>query len=115
MTTELTERLEDIRKRAEKATPGPWDAVSLEIALESNEWMQGDNNTNDSIFMAAARADIPFLLDLVESIRAQTLEQAARVCDEYPQRDPAEDGSGYWAAEECAKTICALITQPPKE
>ncbi|MCA0214570.1 MAG: hypothetical protein LCH79_15500 [Proteobacteria bacterium] len=30
---------------------------------------------------------------------------AVKVCEEYPQRDPAEDGSGYWAANECADAI----------
>lgn len=35
------------------------------------------------------------------------LERAAKVADEYPQRDPAEDGNGYWAAWEIAKTIRA--------
>ena len=32
-------------------------------------------------------------------------ERCAKVCDEYPQRDPAEDGNGYWAAAECAAAI----------
>ena len=37
--------------------------------------------------------------------RAYQAEQDAKVCDEYPRRDPAEDGSGYWAAEDCAAAI----------
>jgi hypothetical protein len=32
-------------------------------------------------------------------------ERCAKLCDEYPQRDPGEDGNGYWAAAECAATI----------
>ena len=34
-------------------------------------------------------------------------EECAQVADEYPNRDPAEDGNGYWAAEEIAKAIRA--------
>jgi len=36
------------------------------------------------------------------------IEAAAKVCDEYPQRDPAEDGNGYWAANNCADAIRQL-------
>lgn len=36
------------------------------------------------------------------------LGECQRVCDDYPTRDPAEDGSGYWAAAECADRIRAL-------
>lgn len=32
-------------------------------------------------------------------------EACAKVADEYPKRDPAEDGNGYWAAEEIAAAI----------
>lgn len=38
----------------------------------------------------------------------QMQEACAKICDEYPLRDPAEDGNGYWAAEECTKAIRAL-------
>lgn len=39
------------------------------------------------------------------------LEAAAKVCDGYPQRDPAEDRDGYWAAEECAEAIRNLMDE----
>lgn len=32
-------------------------------------------------------------------------EECAKVCDEYPRRDPAEDGNGYWATQDCAAAI----------
>lgn len=41
-------------------------------------------------------------------VQAHTQEQCAKVCDDYPKRDPAEDGNGYWAAEECAAAIRAM-------
>ena len=40
------------------------------------------------------------------------IEDAAKVCDEYPQRDPAEDGNGYWAAENCYNAIRQLLISP---
>jgi hypothetical protein len=52
--------------------------------------------------------------ELLDAAIDVALEEAAKVCDDYPKRDPAEDGNGYWAAEECAAAIRALIT-PGKE
>ena len=40
--------------------------------------------------------------------RRAALEEAAGVCDDYPKCDPAEDGNGYWAAENCAAAIRVL-------
>ena len=34
--------------------------------------------------------------------------------DAYHITSPAEDGSGYWAAAECAEQIRALPLEPPK-
>ena len=45
---------------------------------------------------------------LLAAERERVIEGCAAVCDEYPRRDPAEDGNGYWAAEECAAAIRAL-------
>ena len=39
--------------------------------------------------------------------RAEEREACAQLADAYPQRDPAEDGNGYWAAEEIAAAIRA--------
>jgi hypothetical protein len=36
---------------------------------------------------------------------AQQRETDAKLCDEYPLRDPAEYGNAYSAATECAKAI----------
>mgnify|MGYP001497766092 CR=1 FL=1 len=49
----------------------------------------------------------PIALALVEAER-RGIERAAEVADRYPERDPAEDGSGYWAAEEIAAAIRKL-------
>jgi len=35
-------------------------------------------------------------------------KSAAKVCADYHKRDPAQDGNGYWAAENCYETIRQL-------
>ena len=48
--------------------------------------------------------------DIDEAVKeavAEEREACAKVADTYPQRDPAEDGNGYWAAEEIAAAIRA--------
>ena len=46
---------------------------------------------------------------LTGAVAAEAAKQQARkdakICREYPKRDPAEDGNGYWAADDCAKAI----------
>ena len=44
----------------------------------------------------------------LEAYKDGVLEEAAGVADNYPDRDPGEDGNGYWAAEEIAKAIRAM-------
>jgi len=132
MNPDLTKRLEEIGKRAEKATPGPWewsyhpshhdDVIALEGTIngigqdvllctsdEDEAW--GEISPEDDSFIAHARQDIPFLLDLVESIRARTLEEAAKIAETYGGQlealRPTYDG--------IAAKIRALITQPPPD
>lgn len=69
--TEITE----IRKRAERATPGPWHvspvgevrAPSPWNGLLMGTWATGDNGP-DAKFVAHAREDIPALLDTIEEL-----------------------------------------------
>jgi hypothetical protein len=51
-----SDRLQEIRERVEKATPGPWQPTDEELA---------DYRKADQYFIAASRADIPYLLQLV--------------------------------------------------
>lgn len=44
----------------------------------------------------------------------EALEAAAKVADEYPLRDPGEDGNGYWAAEEIAAAILDIPVAEPE-
>ena len=41
----------------------------------------------------------------VAEARREERERCARIAETYPHRDPAEDGNGYWAAEEIAAAI----------
>ena len=41
----------------------------------------------------------------IEHFARLVAERCAGICEDYPSRDPAEDGSGYWAADECANAI----------
>lgn len=67
-------RLEEIKARADAATPGPWDnETDWEYVCPSNEGEDappicGDCNRRDSTFIAHARADIPWLLESVKDL-----------------------------------------------
>lgn len=66
--------------------------------------------------MKMPKIDVEALWQLAERTRPNSgstyyqfarliLEEAAKACEEYPKRDPSEDGNGYWAAENCAAAI----------
>jgi hypothetical protein len=54
------ERLKEIRKREQAATPGPW-------------WVSPSDEGADAQFMAHARTDIPDLLSEVERLKVELL------------------------------------------
>jgi hypothetical protein len=72
------------------------DLAAINAAIAALPEHHHDNPLlrRDAIFLVGKRAG---------------LEQAAKACEDYPMRDPAEDGNGYWAAEECAAAIRALL------
>jgi hypothetical protein len=53
-------------------------------------------------------ADAKFVSQAITVAVNEALEMAAKECENYPKRDPAEDGSGYWASENCAEAIRKL-------
>jgi hypothetical protein len=63
-----SDRLQEIRERVEKATPGPWQPTDEELA---------DYRKADQYFIAASREDIPYLLQLVTEQR-EVLDSAVR-------------------------------------
>lgn len=70
-------RLDEIRQRLAKTTPGPWwydgrDLFSQEQG--THHWdllipMEGIPSREDGDFIARAREDVEFLLDLVERLK----------------------------------------------
>lgn len=82
------QRLNEIERRANAATPGPWTAASRDVSgrLDSNErsglgWeLDGPPEPDlrgqfargeDALFLAHARADIPDLIAEVRRLRAE--------------------------------------------
>jgi hypothetical protein len=61
-----------------------------------------EDGPNDII--SAFASDI---LELINGAISSEREACAKVADGYKQRDPAEDGSAYWASEEIASAIRA--------
>lgn len=71
--------LSAIAERAEKATPGPWEAISVG-GIQSDYGVQREGTKGDPIvggwlwreeaeFIAAARTDVPALLEEVQRLR----------------------------------------------
>jgi len=82
----ITTDLDAIRARVDKATAGPWARPSWNPkAVMSADWAveEGDpenrapfsmtysHSETDAEFIAHAREDVPFLLDLVDELRRQ--------------------------------------------
>ncbi len=89
MTADTTADLAAIRARCEAATPGPWWTEDRDERLDVHA-PYGDAPTLliertlpwDGPFIAHARADVPWLLALVERYEAALKEIASRV--EFP-------------------------------
>lgn len=66
--------LEEIKARAEKATPGPWkyDKYSDNLVVENGyEAYLGELKGKDVEFLVHAREDVPALIAEVERLRAE--------------------------------------------
>ncbi len=70
--------LEAIRARAAAATPGPWDAKAYRVHVPGPDrilaacwrpWGDVADITADVEFIAAARTDVPALLEAVDRLR----------------------------------------------
>jgi hypothetical protein len=90
--------LDEIRARAEAATPGPWhlDGRSIcadveishdgpvdgkwrkTVACSVGAWLSGRPTDTDAEFIAHAREDVPALLALVESLTAENARLRSR-------------------------------------
>jgi len=87
------EGLAEIRKRADKASPGPWKKETDTFGDDTSAykrcyWLTGPqfievdgsyfHNRDDALFIAHAREDIPRLVDQVERLRME-LELLRRI------------------------------------
>ena len=67
-------RLEAIRRRCRAATPAPWVAAPVGgwYAVSGTDGIAADlaepDRAEDAAFIAEARSDVPWLLDLVEAL-----------------------------------------------
>lgn len=93
----MKKRLEEIKKREEKATPGPWtpfdngpwgsQGAGLAIGEDPKYWPKFDERTDDigianSFFCAHAREDIPWLVDKLERAM-KAIEKADELISEF--------------------------------
>ena len=107
------EELQAIRERAEKATPGPWEAneVGLYViaplargkeSIARMPYPYGDTSDNQSnaAFIAHARTDIPALLAEVERLRV--VERSVQFADSPEAQAAIEREHERWMAEHAA-------------
>ncbi len=71
--TDLPGWIQEIRDRADKATPGPWEAVTYASVVVGPTCDMPDNS--NACFLANARTDVPRLIELVGEM-AGALEAA---------------------------------------
>lgn len=87
------EQLEAIRKRAEKATEGPWNYYfthGISVKSESKEILDDEVGViryTDAEFIAHAREDIPALLAEVERLKAQLSEAESLLSEAHDMLD----------------------------
>ncbi len=90
MTPLTPEAEQQIRERAEKATPGPWYAADgwrggtfAKFLVQEPGELNGDGRyvglPEDTEFIANARTDIPALLSTIDSLRAELAREREKV------------------------------------
>lgn len=108
------EQLDEIRARADAATPGPWindDDLSITGANGTDVCIWWDLvSADDAEFIAAARTDVPALLAEIERLRAEVERVRAEereACAAILGRVARDDGrpaasraTAEWAAAE---------------
>lgn len=94
-------RLAEIKALAEKATPGPWQARFIARMFQSARHAAGllmmtkpEADWTDSEFIAAARTDVPALVEALEEARA-LLEKAEEELSAWVEDANPAGSSGY--------------------
>jgi hypothetical protein len=109
-----SDRLQEIRERAEKATPGPWKAefggvyppesaarLESDLAGMAFLWPLPGGKEEDAEFIAASREDIPYLLQLVteQQMKIQVLrgliESYSEELDAMKAKQTGDPGSAF--------------------
>jgi len=91
--TDLPGWLQEIRDRADKATPGPWDMVWEDGEAYvfrgrnwNREWVASAATSDDTAFIAHARTDVPRLIEMVAEM-AKVLETVQDTCKDLARED----------------------------
>lgn len=129
-----SERLEEIRKRAAAATPGPWvdDITEINqhwemrdasggktiVGLEEcgsayNPWHRLVLEASDREFIAAARSDIPWLLAEVERLSAPMTMVIDGTGVDTSNLAPGELRAVSFAEIHCPGCACHRTTEAP--
>jgi hypothetical protein len=98
------ERLAAIRRRAEMATPGPWEFTGTELSGDGDNprggmmWIPYGNwykptpqMEHDAAFIVHAREDIPELFAEIERLRTRSVSDFLQEKLEYPQDTSLQD------------------------
>ena len=98
--TDLTDQLDAIQARVDAATPGHWEAstgmADAAIVFMPDGYSFKINGHPDAKFIAAAREDVPFLLDLARKQQAaidavKVIERRLEASMQGEDREIAED------------------------
>jgi len=77
-----TRRLAEIRARVDAASPGPWQMDGVRVtASRASGAVTGDLVAGNAAFVAHARDDIPYLLDLVAALDREIAELQGLLAD----------------------------------
>ena len=77
------EQIEEIRKRAEAATPGNWEyqkSLIPRVLVDGDLKVSVYSVPEDAIFVANARQDIPALLDHIAELQAENKALKSDAC-----------------------------------
>lgn len=113
--SDLTQRLDEIQARADAATEGPWDLASLHVVAsgrydhdDDSYWVAdtfGHETTGH--FIASARTDVPWLVDLARRQDA-ALRAVLDMADDWAEgRATLAEHEG--GVEYCAASIRGVI------
>ncbi len=72
---EIEGRIAEIEGRADAATPGPW-AITFGAAMDEPQRFTAGNNAANKVFIAHARADIPWLIEQLRAVRVDGARKA---------------------------------------